>query len=76
MRRHRDDVAGCIFGPSTPPRLRACLGLVLSVVGVAPWVVPLGPLHFLLTLPICWGLLVGLAVVARRHEVRASTVPG
>jgi hypothetical protein len=55
-------------------RTRASLAVALAIVGVLPWVIPLSPLFFVMTLPTCLLMLYGLAVV-RRTAVAPSQVP-
>ncbi len=56
-------IASAIFDPRQSPRRRSVLGGLLLAIGVSSHAVPMGPLHFLLTLPICMLSLLGLAVV-------------
>jgi hypothetical protein len=53
--------------------LRAVLGGILVAIAVSSHVIPIGPLHFLLTLPICLLALTGLAIV--RALSSAGTPP-
>jgi hypothetical protein len=56
-------IASGAFDARRSPRLRAILGGILVAIGVSSHAVPMGPLHFLLTLPICMLALVGLSIV-------------
>ncbi len=54
------------------PAARATLVGLLLAMAIAIFAVPIGPLHFLLTLPICLLGLAGLAIARRTHETVKS----
>jgi hypothetical protein len=72
-------IAAAIFEGRLPTRTRALLVGILAVIGVAAWVVPIGPIYFLATLPICVLALLGLALVrdagVRRQAGEAGADP-
>jgi hypothetical protein len=69
-------IAAVTFDARRSLRQRAILGAILVAIGVSTHVVPMGPVHFLLTLPICVLALIGLAIVrampSARHDGAAT----
>jgi hypothetical protein len=59
-------IAAAAFAEKRSRWSRIALLSILAAIGVSVHVVPLGPLFFLLTLPVCMAALAGLAIA--RHE--------
>jgi hypothetical protein len=51
------------FDPGYPVRSRVLLGGIMVAIGISSHLVPMGALHFPLTLPICLLSLTGLGIV-------------
>lgn len=54
--------------------IRGVLAGLLVAIGIAVVAVPIGPLHFLLTMPVCLAALAGLALVRRTEPAAAGNV--
>lgn len=67
-------IAAAVFDDRNSRRRRVVLGAVLTAIGISTHVVPMGPLHFLLTLPVCLLALAGLAI-ARATPSAAKAAP-
>jgi hypothetical protein len=65
-------IAAVTFDARRSPRLRAILGAILVAIAVSTHAVPMGPVHFLLTLPVCVLALIGLAIVRAMPSDRAD----
>jgi hypothetical protein len=55
-------MASALFDKRRTRCSHAVLAGLLAAIGVSTWTVPIGPLHFLLTLPVCLAALGGLAI--------------
>jgi hypothetical protein len=67
-------MAAAAFDGRRAPRARVSLAALLAAIGVSSYTVPLGPLHFLLTLPLCLMALAGLAI-ARAAPKEEGVIP-
>jgi len=58
-------MASALFDKRRTAHSRIILAGILAAIGISTHVVSVGPLHFLLTLPVCLATLIGLAIARR-----------
>lgn len=64
-------MAAAVFDKRRTARTRMMLAGILGAIGISTHVIAVGPLHFLLTLPVCLAALIGLAIARRAPEGEA-----